>query len=60
MQKNSLIETLQDIAFLKREFPELLSKPTCYQCDEQCNYLFADGRCYKCTRLSVDEVHGGQ
>ncbi len=32
--------------------------PTCYQCDRQVPYLFDDGRCSECTRLSVDEVTG--
>lgn len=32
---------------------------TCYQCEKKCNYLFDDGRCYKCTRLTPEEVVGG-
>jgi prepilin-type processing-associated H-X9-DG protein len=30
----------------------------CYGCDQECNYLFADGRCYKCTQLTIEEVVG--
>ena len=33
-------------------------KFTCYQCENECKYLFEDGRCYKCTRMSVEEVTG--
>jgi hypothetical protein len=29
---------------------------TCYQCEKPCNYLFADGRCSKCTRVLPEEV----
>ncbi len=32
---------------------------TCYNCDEETEYLFDDGRCYKCTELSIEEVTGG-
>ena len=34
-------------------------KKICYECLEDCNYLFDDGRCHKCTRLTVEEVTGG-
>lgn len=30
----------------------------CYQCDEPVAYLFADGRCGNCTRLTPEEVRG--
>lgn len=30
----------------------------CYQCDKQVNYLFDDGRCGECTRLTQEEVEG--
>lgn len=30
----------------------------CYQCGIKANYLFADGRCKYCTRMSLDEVKG--
>lgn len=36
-----------------------LTKPTCYNCETEVNYLFDDGRCAKCTWLTVDEVTGG-
>ena len=49
---------LDDIAFLKDEFPQFLEKFTCYECDRHVPYLFGDGRCSQCTRLSVDEVTG--
>ena len=32
--------------------------PTCYQCDRKVPYLFDDGRCSECTRLSIAEVIG--
>ena len=31
---------------------------TCYECDKDCNYLFDDGRCKDCTRLTPEEVRG--
>lgn len=31
---------------------------TCYQCDEEVNYLFADSRCGDCTRLTPEELRG--
>ena len=34
-----------------------MSKP-CYQCDRTCKYLFHDGRCSDCTRLTPEEVLG--
>lgn len=30
----------------------------CYQCDAAVNYLFPDGRCGKCTRISPEELTG--
>ena len=33
-------------------------KPTCYQCEEEVVYLFDDGRCSDCTRLTPEEVMG--
>lgn len=30
----------------------------CYQCDKPKRYLFADGRCADCTRLTPEEVRG--
>lgn len=33
---------------------------TCYQCDRETAYLFADSRCCDCTRLTVEEVTGEQ
>ena len=33
-------------------------KRACYQCDKPVNYLFADGRCKDCTRLTIEEVRG--
>lgn len=30
----------------------------CYQCDAMVPYLFGDGRCAKCTRLTPAEVCG--
>src|SRR5690606_27065749 len=32
----------------------------CYQCDAQVTYLFGDGRCGRCTRLTPEEVRGEQ
>lgn len=31
---------------------------TCYQCERETTYLFADSRCCDCTRLTVEEVTG--
>lgn len=31
---------------------------TCYQCERETAYLFADSRCCDCTRLTVQEVTG--
>ncbi len=33
-------------------------KPTCFQCDKEVKYLFADCRCWECTRLTPEEVRG--
>ena len=30
----------------------------CYQCEKAVAYIFADGRCKDCTRLTPDEVRG--
>lgn len=30
----------------------------CYQCEKPCSYLFDDGRCKSCTRLTPEEVQG--
>ena len=35
-----------------------MSDKTCYQCDKQVDYLFEDGRCKDCTRLTPEEVKG--
>lgn len=32
----------------------------CYQCDKEVTYLFDDGRCKDCTRLTPEEVTGEQ
>lgn len=31
---------------------------TCFQCGRNCNYLFDDARCGRCTRLTREEVAG--
>ena len=31
---------------------------TCYQCEEETNYLFPDSRCRLCTRLTPAEIKG--
>jgi len=31
---------------------------TCYECEQPCNYLFDDGRCCRCTRLTREEIEG--
>jgi hypothetical protein len=28
----------------------------CYECEELVSYLFGDGRCKKCTRLTREEI----
>lgn len=33
-----------------------MTRPHCYQCDKQVAYLFDDGRCGGCTRLTPEEV----
>lgn len=33
-----------------------MSKYVCYQCLKACAYLFPDGRCHACTRLTPEEV----
>lgn len=30
----------------------------CYQCEKKVGYLFDDGRCKSCTRLTPEEVMG--
>lgn len=30
----------------------------CYQCDRGVGYLFTDGRCWQCTRMTREEVEG--
>jgi hypothetical protein len=34
-------------------------KWVCYECEEECNYLFDDSRCFKCTQMTPEEVVGG-
>ena len=31
----------------------------CYQCEKIVPYLFPDGRCKDCTRITPDELTGG-
>ena len=31
----------------------------CYQCEKIVHYLFPDGRCKDCTRITPDELTGG-
>lgn len=31
---------------------------SCYQCDQEVTYLFEDGRCNRCTRLTPEEIRG--
>lgn len=31
----------------------------CYQCEKVVPYLFADSRCSSCTRLSIEDITGG-
>lgn len=42
----------------KIECGEGQAKKVCYQCESKVHYLFDDGRCGKCTRLSPEEVKG--
>ena len=30
----------------------------CYQCDAQVNWLAPDSRCYRCTRMTAEEITG--
>lgn len=34
------------------------STKQCYACDEQVNWLAPDGRCYRCTRSTIEEIQG--
>jgi hypothetical protein len=33
-----------------------VNKPCCCQCEKKVNYLFQDGRCSDCTRLTIEKV----
>lgn len=46
--------TEEDCENMKKDF---LNK-ICYQCGEQVVYLFQDGRCSFCTRMTPEEVIG--
>ena len=37
---------------------DLLPIKTCYECDQEVNYLFDDGRGHCCTRMTPEEVRG--
>lgn len=39
-----------------RNYLTRLTRPHCYQCDKPVTYLFEDGRCGGCTRLTPEEV----
>lgn len=46
---------------LPRAFREVEAKAylkKCYQCEKDVVYLFEDGRCGECTRLTPEEVRG--
>jgi hypothetical protein len=45
-----------DIKLDGEPLPEF--KPSCYECEKTVNYLFEDGRCKDCTRLTIEEVRG--
>ena len=36
----------------------MITKKTCYQCEQETTYLFPDGRCKHCTRLTPEEIEG--
>ena len=38
--------------------PVLSSGGYCYQCEKAVTYIFEDGRCKDCTRVTPDEVRG--
>ncbi len=40
------------------EDPASADRLTCYECNEACHYLFDDGRCRGCTRMTPEEVTG--
>lgn len=44
---------------LMRGFATESTYKRCYQCDRAVPYLFDDGRCEQCTRLTPEEVTGG-
>lgn len=38
---------------------EFVPDKICYQCEKRVVYLFDDGRCKDCTRMTPEEVRGG-
>ena len=50
---------IEEIAFDElEEWRQPDNKITCYQCEQEVNYLFEDARCHNCTRLTPEEVTG--
>jgi len=48
----------EDITRAVGTLPGVRPPLRCYQCDQECHYLFADGRCWRCTRVTAEEVRG--
>ncbi len=55
---NSTATEFEVIVDGKGKFHNLDNIKYCYQCDAPVSYLFPDGRCGKCTRLTTEEVQG--
>lgn len=52
------IAKLIDLVIAYCKEPIDTKSKVCYECDKECNYLFGDGRCKNCTRLTPEEVIG--
>jgi len=51
---NVVAPVFKSVSFPTHEAQSL----ACYECEQPCNYLFDDGRCCRCTRLTREEVEG--
>ena len=48
----------QEPVYLSEQVAVTKPKLSCYECNTECSYLFSDGRCKSCTRLTPEEVTG--
>ena len=58
LDPNSTADEFEVVIDGKGQFHTLDSIKHCYQCEKPVSYLFDDGRCKKCTRLTPEEVRG--